>query len=325
MKRIGDEVNIRVSAGNGGKGCDSHIRLSEKKFLPTGGEGGRGGNVIVRADANVSSLKDFHYHRHFEAESGTPGGSNHKKGKRGKDLVIAVPCGTLILEREKHFLIRDLVRNGDEVVLLQGGRGGSGNAGGKEAQPGEPGESLEITLSLMIPSEVFLVGLPNAGKSKLLNRLTHAHSKVETYPFSTKLPELGIYESPHFKQIRICELPAVYRESPEGRGAGVDFLKHLHRAKLILFVLDPVNQFASSLDEGCGILREVLERYEKSFLEIPQAVVVNKMDLPEARTRLEKEKFRPAAPLFLISAETGEGIEPLMRFVAQKIEEPANV
>ncbi len=325
MKRIIDEIHIVVQAGNGGKGCASRIRITEKKYIPTGGEGGRGGNVIMRADANVQSLKEFLYHRHFEAESGTQGGNSHKKGKRGQDLMILVPCGTMVLEREKHFLIRDLVRNGDEVVLLQGGRGGMGNAGGKKAKPGEKGGSLDLTLSLKLPAEVFLVGLPNSGKSRLMNRLTRAHPKVESYPFSTKVPELGTYQSPEFRQIRICELPALYRESPEGRGAGVDFLKHLFRAKIVLLVLDPLNDFASSLEEGYGILREVLGRYDKSFLEIPEAIVVNKMDLAEVRERVEKEKFRPAAPLFLISAETGEGIEPLMRYVAQKIEEPANV
>lgn len=316
-----DEVTIFVKAGNGGKGCESRHRISEKKFISTGGEGGTGGNVIFRADPNVSTLRGFVYRRRFEAESGDPGGSNHKKGKRGEDLVIPLPCGTVIFEKERHFLIRDLIQPGEEVTLLQGGRGGSGNEGGRPAQPGGKGPGLDVVLSFKIPAEVFLVGLPNAGKSKLLNRLTRAHSKEESYPFSTKTPQLGTYESSDFQQLRLCELPALYRESPEGRGMGTHFLKHLSRAKLILVILDPVNAFANSLREGYELLLEVLKRTDPAFTEIPRAVVVNKMDLPEGRERVEKEKFRPPVPLFLISAETGEGVEALMHYVTKKLKE----
>lgn len=314
-----DQATILVKAGDGGKGCESRVRIPEKKFIPTGGEGGRGGNVVMQADSNVTTLKRFLYQRRFIAESGSPGGSSHKKGKRGRDLVISVPCGTTILRKDKHYLIRDLIQPGEEVVLAEGGKGGVGNEGKKQAQPGEKGGEVEIVLSWKIPAEVFLVGLPNVGKSKLLNRLTRAHSKEEAYPFSTKDPKLGVYEDPDFNQIHLCELPALYRESPEGRGAGVDFLKHLERAKVILLMLDPLNTFASSLGEGYEVLLDVLGRYEKSFLEIPHVVVVNKMDLVEARQRMEKEKFRPSPPFFLISAETGEGIEALMHYVSQKL------
>lgn len=316
-----DEVTISVKAGGGGKGCDSRTRLSEKKFVPTGGEGGRGGSVIMRADANVTTLKSFLYRRHFVGESGTPGGSNHRKGKKASDLVIPVPCGTMIFQKGKQFLIRDLVHPGEEVVLVEGGRGGTGNEGGKEARPGEEGKTLEVSLILKILAEVFLIGLPNVGKSKFLNRITRTHAKEGPYPFSTKHLELGTYETSDFKQIRICELPGLYRESPGGRGAGVDFLKHLDRAKLILLMLDPLNSFASSLQEGYDILLEVLGGYQQSFLEIPRAVVVNQMDQWEARQRMEKEGFHPPAPLFLISAETGEGVDALMRFVTQKLKE----
>lgn len=319
MARMIDQVTILVKAGDGGKGCESRLRLSEKKIVSTGGEGGRGGNVVMRADSNVASLKNFIYQRRFIAEAGSPGGSNHKKGKRGRDLIVSVPCGTAVFRKDKHYLIRDLIQPGEEVVLVEGGKGGAGNEGGKEAQAGQRGEEIEIVLTWKIPAEVFLVGLPNVGKSKLLNRLTHAHSKEEVYPFSTKEPHLGVYETPDFSQVQLCELPALYRDSPQGRGAGVDFLKHLGRAKIILLMLDPLNTFASSLQEGYQVLLEVVGGYDKSFLETPHAVVINKMDLVEARQRLEKEKFRPAQPVFLISAETGEGIDALMAYVIQKL------
>lgn len=319
MNRIVDEVTIFVKGGDGGKGCDSHIRRSDRKLLPTGGDGGSGGNVIMRADRNITSLKPFLYQKHFVAESGAPGGSNRKKGKKGNDLLVRVPCGTMVYRKEKHFLIRDLVHPGEEVILVAGGRGGTGNAGGKQAQLGAEGESAEITLSLKIPAEVFIVGLPNSGKSKFLNRISHSHSKEEPYPFSTREPVLGTYETENFDQIRICELPGLYRDSIYGRGAGVDFLKHLERAELLLLMVDPVSGFASSLEEACGLLLDLLNRYQTSFLEIPRVVVVNKMDLMEARERVEREKFRFPDPIFLISAQTGEGIEPLMTYVVQKV------
>lgn len=321
MNRIIDEVTIKVKAGNGGKGCESHIRLSDHRLLPTGGEGGRGGRVLMRSDANVATLRQFLFQRHFAAESGGPGGSNHKKGKKGNDLTLSVPAGTSIFQKEKRLLIRDLVQAGEEVVLLEGGRGGGGNERGREAEPGEAGSSLEVVLTWKIPAEVFLVGLPSSGKSKLLNRLTRAHAKEESYPFTTKHLELGVYQAPDFSQIHLCELPGLYRESPNGRGAGVDFLKHLSRAKIILLMLDPLNAFAASLEEGYGILLQVLETYDKSFRDIPHVVVVNKMDLIEARQKVEKERLHPSVPLFLISAETGEGVEALMRYVIQRVKE----
>ena len=321
MGKIVEEVTITIKAGDGGKGCDSRIRLSEKKFMPTGGEGGRGGSVRIRADSNIADLRSFIYQKRFQAASGTQGGSNHKKGKRGEDLVIRVPPGTAVVLKQKNYLIRDLAQDGEEVTIVEGGRGGMGNEGGKKAQPGQAGELIEVQLNWRIPADGFLVGLPNSGKSKFLSRLTRSAAKQGSYPFTTKQPELGVYETPDFDQIRLCELPGLYRESVQGHGAGMDFLKHLQRAKLILLMLDPLSSFAGSLKEGYEILTDLLERCDKSLLKISQVVVVNKMDLPEARERIEKEKFNPAVPLFLISAETGEGIEALMNYVTQKLKE----
>ncbi len=321
MTRIIDEVTITVKAGNGGKGCESNIRLSNYKFLPTGGEGGRGGSVIMRADSNVSTLRQFLFNKRFFAEAGEAGGSSRKKGKKGNDLTISVPPGITVFRKDKRLLVRDLVQAGDEVLLTEGGKGGMGNEGGKEARPGETKEPIELILTWKIPAEVFIVGLPNAGKSKLLNRLARTHAKEESYPFTTKSPELGVYQTSDFLQVHLCELPAIYKESVHGRGVGIDFLKHLSRAKLIFLMLDPLNTFAATLAEGYQILLGVLETYDKSFLDIPRVVVVNKMDSPQVRKKIEEENFHPSEPLFLISAETGEGIEALMRYTVQKAKE----
>ena len=324
MSRIIDEVTIIVKAGDGGKGCESRNYISQKKFIPTGGEGGRGGSILMRSDPNVTSFKTFLYQHHFAAENGGQGGSNHRKGKKGKDLILSVPCGTRIFQKEKNFFIRDLAHAGEEVNLVEGGKGGGGNEGGKEAQPGQPGQEIQIVLSLRIPADIFFVGLPNSGKSKLLNRITRAHAKEEAYPFTTKHPELGIYETADFKQVLLCELPSIYRESIHGRGVGSDFLKHLERAKLVILMLDPLNQFASSINEGQEILLELLAAHDKALLNIPRIAVVNKMDLPEARQKFNKEKPPLPVPHFLISAETGEGVEALMRYVTQEIKEHLN-
>lgn len=321
MARIIDEVTVTVKAGNGGKGCESNIRLSNYKFLPTGGEGGRGGSVIMRADSNVSTLRQFIFNKRFFAEAGEPGGSSRKKGRKGNDLTISVPPGTAVFRKDKRLLVRDLVGAGDEVLLAEGGKGGMGNEGGKDAQPGETKDPIELILTWKIPAEVFIVGLPNAGKSKLLNRLARTHAKEESYPFTTKNPELGVYPTSDFLQVHLCELPALYKESVHGRGVGIDFLKHLSRAKLLFLILDPLNAFATTLAEGHQILLEVLEAYDKSFLEIPRVVIVNKMDLPEVRKKIEEENFHPVEPIFLISAQTGEGIEALMRYAVQKVKE----
>lgn len=321
MARIIDEVTITVKAGNGGKGCESNIRLSNYKFLPTGGEGGRGGSVIMRADSNVSTLRPFQFNKRFFAQAGEAGGSSRKKGRKGNDLMISVPPGTAVFHKDKRFLVRDLIHAGDEVLLAEGGRGGMGNEGGKEAQPGEIREPFELLLSWKIPAEVFILGLPSAGKSKLLNRLARTHAKEESYPFTTKNPEIGVYETSDFLQVHLCELPALYKESIHGRGAGMDFLKHLSRAKMLLILLEPNNAFAPTLAGGYQTLLGVLEAYDKSYLEIPRVIVVNKMDLPEARKKIEEENFHPSEPLFLISAQTGEGTGALMRYVVQKVKE----
>ncbi len=325
MQRIIDEVIILVKAGNGGKGCDSRIRLNNYKFIPNGGEGGRGGDILMRADPNVTTLRPFLFQKRFVAPSGGAGGSNRKRGKKGESLTVSVPPGTSIFRKDKCLLIRDLVQPGDEVVLVEGGAGGAGSEGGKRAEPGKPGGALEVVLRWKIPADVFLAGLPSSGKSKLLNRLTRAHAKVGDYPFTTKYPELGVYQAPDFSQLSLCELPGIYRESLKGRGAGVDFLKHLSRGKMILLTLDPLNAFAATVEEGYEMLLEVLGTYDKSLLEIPRVIAVNKMDLAEARLKMEKNRFRSPDPLFLISAETGEGVEALMRYVAQKIGEVHHV
>jgi GTP-binding protein len=217
-------------------------------------------------------------------------------------------------------LIRDLHKAGDEVVVLKGGRPGIGNHGRKEATPGEKGSSLELELTSQIQADIFLIGLPNSGKSTLMSRLTHSQASESTYPFATRSPELGVYSISDYEHLTLCELPSLYRASHEGRGRGTDFLKHLEGAKFILFMLDPFSKFAQTLNEGWEVLRSELKAYRESYLDIPCAVIVNKMDLAGAKEKVTGEDFpsRLQVPCFLISAKTGGGMDELTSFLKEK-------
>lgn len=310
-----DRITLLAQAGNGGNGCDSYYRRTDKKVIPHGGDGGQGGSVIFRADNNAPGLSSFRFRQRLIAEHGVNGGPTLKSGKNAKNLIVLVPLGTRIYDREKNMLIRELYNLGDEVVVCQGGEGGTGNHGGRPAKKGQPGISLELELTVLIRAEVFLVGLPNAGKSSLLNVLTNSKAKAEDYPFSTKQPELGMFDRGIHEPISLCELPSIYESSKEGRCMGAGFLKHLEGAKLIFYVVDPVSQFAESVPEGVKVLQKMVLTQAREFDNIPQAVVVNKIDLPEAAEKIRKQRWKPALPVFYISVKTGEGLKELKDFL----------
>lgn len=306
-----DRVHFLIQAGDGGNGCESFYRRTDRKLVPHGGDGGNGGRVLFRVDVNAPGLESFRMRQHIIAESGGHGGSTKKRGRNGKDLVILVQPGTRILDRTRNLVLRELLRAGEEMVVLEGGRGGGGNQGGKQALPGEKGASLDIELSVRIGADIFFVGLPNSGKSKLLNSLTGAHLKEETYPFTTRGPELAVLMDDIEEPVKLCELPSLYSGSSEGRGMGLDFLKHLEGARAVVYVLDPVSEFSPSLKEGLAILENAVQHYDKKFLELTRIVIVNKMDLEESKKKVKAEKLSPGVPVFYTSAETGEGVEAL--------------
>lgn len=312
-----DEISIFIQSGDGGKGCESFFRRTDKKMVPNGGDGGDGGDVIIRADRNVTGLYSFRFYQKYRAGSGSHGSSNLKKGRDGKDLLILVPCGTTVLNKQDHLLIRDLVQEGDEVIALRGGRGGKGNGHhGKLAQPGQKGQVMDVIFNLRLNADIFLVGFPNSGKSMLLNCLTGSKAKSEPYPFSTLSPQLGMFETPDFENLSLCELPSIVKGSSRGKGLGNQFLKHLERARLIFLMADPF-QDAFNLKSAYNDLLAEISARNPGWASLPHFLVVGKRDLPETKERVGPLGDLPC-PVFFVSAATGEGTGELME-EAQKV------
>ncbi|MBI4550446.1 MAG: Obg family GTPase CgtA [Candidatus Omnitrophica bacterium] len=313
-----DEISIVIESGNGGKGCESFFRRTDKKMVPNGGDGGDGGDVIIRADRNITGLYSFRFHHNYRAESGAHGSSNLKKGRDGKDLLILVPCGTTVFNKQDRLLIRDLVEEGDEVVALRGGRGGKGNGHhGKMAQPGQRGQEMEVVFNLRLNADIFLVGFPNSGKSLLLNCLTGSKAKSEPYPFTTQSPQLGMFETPDFQNLSLCELPSLAKGASRGKGLGNQFLKHLERARLMILMADPFQDAFDPKSAYNDLLAE-LSAFHPGWSSIPHFFAVSKRDLPEVREKMEGKREDLPCPVFFVSAVTGEGTAELME-EAQKV------
>lgn len=314
-----DKIHLIIQGGRGGNGCESFFHRLDRKIVPNGGDGGDGGNVIFRASRNAPGLDRLKMKQHLIAPPGGHGGGSGKRGACGEDLIVLVPIGSSLYRRDNHLAIRDLAHEGEEVIVARGGRGGSGNIGDKQATHGEEGELIEVELEFLLPADVFLVGLPNSGKSSFLHRLTKANVEGKDYPFSTNTPVMGVYEFEDYKQISICELPSIYEGSTKGHGLGTDFIKHVARGKAILYMIDTTLRFAPSLTEGYQTLRKIVHERNATFGQLPNAVVVNKIDLSEDPGKIQEEMERLGQLYFLISVKTGEGIESLMDFLKEQI------
>jgi GTPase len=325
-----DEVTISVKAGDGGKGCVSFRR---EKYIPKGGpdggNGGRGGDVVLVADENVSTLLDFRFVKSVQAENGQSGRGKQQYGLAGNDLLVKLPPGTLVHKAETGELLHDL-GPGDRVVLARGGRGGCGNEhfrtstnqAPKNAEPGEPGESLRVRLELKLIADVGIVGLPNAGKSTLLASITDATPKIADYPFTTLTPQLGIAALDATRRLVFADIPGLIEGASAGAGLGHAFLKHIERTRVLVHLVDIAPVDGSDPAENYRLIRAELAGYSELLAEKPELIVLNKTDTLEPdEVAGAIKKFRSALKLgkseqvLSISAATREGTRPMLEGV----------
>jgi GTP-binding protein len=319
-----DEANIFVRAGDGGRGCVSFRR---EKFVPKGGpdggDGGKGGDVVLRADRNLSTLLDFRYKRRYLAERGEHGRGSDQKGRDGRDCVIRVPLGTVVRSMDSGDTLADLVAPEWDFIAAHGGRGGRGNARFKSptrqapryAQPGEPGEARWLSLELKLLADVGLMGLPNAGKSTLLARISAARPKIAAYPFTTLVPQLGIVRLRDDRSCVVADIPGIIEGAHAGKGLGHQFLRHIERTRLLLHLVDITAAGADDPLESFETVNRELRSYASQLLAKPQVVVATKMDVPSAKQVWEPFQSAMAAlgwQVIAISAVTGEGIGTLL-------------
>lgn len=317
-----DEAKISVRSGDGGAGCVSFRR---EKYVPRGGpdggDGGKGGDVMLRVVPGKLTLHDFRFKKLFRAPDGGRGQGRLKTGKDGADVYIDVPPGTLVKKTGSEVVIADLTADGQTVLLVSGGRGGRGNARFKSAthrtprfaQPGEPGQSLELTLELRLLADIGIVGLPNAGKSTLIRSITSANPKIGAYPFTTLTPNLGVLQARRGHPLVVADIPGLIAGAHQGAGLGTQFLRHIQRTRFLVHLIDASNINPDSPLEEYETLNAELALYDRKLVEKPQIVVLNKMDLPnavEAATLFEMALKGKA--VLRISALTGNGITPLI-------------
>jgi GTP-binding protein len=319
-----DQVTIKVKAGNGGNGCQSHCRNRYSRYAkPDGGDGGRGGDVIIKAGQDLYTLLDFKYKSDFKADRGVHGSGNQRRGKDALPLIIKVPPGTVISDAQTGCVLRDLDIQGDSVVVAKGGSGGLGNRTKKEARPGSQGEEKELILDLKVIADVGLVGFPNAGKSTLISEVSSAHPKIAAYPFTTKSPVLGVVRQDEFNFV-IADIPGLIEGSHKGKGLGGRFLRHVERTKLILHIIDiAATEGRSPVNDYMQINKE-LKLYGSQVLHKPQFIVANKMDLDSAQANLEEFKRKIKKQVYPISALEGTGLEELVGAISQRLQKNSN-
>ena len=331
MKFI-DEATITVQSGDGGRGCVSFRR---ERFIPRGGpdggDGGNGGDVLLLATSRKRTLYHFQYKQRFKAPNGAGGQGAQKTGRNGQPLVIELPPGTLVYDAETDALLKDLTSDGDRFVVARGGRGGRGNKrfatstnrAPRFAQPGEPGETRHLRLELKLLADVGIIGLPNAGKSTLIGAISAARPKTGSYPFTTLTPNLGVVTTEWGAPFVVADIPGLIEGGHLGAGLGIHFLRHIERTRLLVHLVD-----ASALDpleplKGYHAINGELRSYKPELGAKPQIVVLNKLDLPEAKENAAI--FRQALPeieTLAISAITGEGLSALKSQIVSFLDTP---
>ncbi len=321
MKFI-DEALIEVQSGRGGPGCVSFRR---ERFIPKGGpdggNGGKGGDVILRASSAKRTLRQFQFKRFFKAKNGASGQGKNKTGGNGADLVLDIPVGCMVFDDYTGNLIKDFVKADESVVIAKGGRGGQGNAGFKTsrrrtprfAQPGGPEERLKLKLELKLLADVGLVGLPNAGKSTLISAISGARPRIGDYPFTTLEPSLGVVQTEWAEPFVAADIPGLIQGAHQGTGLGDAFLRHIERTRILVHLIDAAAIDPDDPLQQWRIINTELEKYNHGLIAKPQLTVLNKMDLPQAREN--QKRFKEAMgdnDVIAIAAINGEGITAML-------------
>ena len=334
--RFVDEAVISVKAGKGGNGCVSFRR---EKFVPRGGpdggDGGDGGSVILRADSRLLSLYDFRIMRHYEAQNGQGGMGSQRYGRKGEDLVLNLPVGTLVFEQtpEGEHMLTDLAEAGDEFLVARGGRGGKGNQHyatptmqvPKYAQPGQPFQELEVLLELKVIADVGLVGFPNVGKSTFLSRVTNAKPKIANYHFTTLSPNLGVVDTENGGFI-IADIPGLIEGASEGVGLGHEFLRHIERTRVLVHIVDAASTEGRDPIDDIYKINKELEEYNPEIAKRPQVIAANKVDCifddgqENPVDRLRKEFEPKGIKVYPISAVTGQGVRELLFHIKELLD-----
>lgn len=321
-----DKVTINVKSGKGGDGAISFLH---EKYMPdggpNGGDGGRGGDVILQADASITTLGAFRYKRKFAAENGEDGKPKKCSGKNADDLIIKIPIGTVVFDADSGKLLCDMVEDQQQFTVLKGGRGGRGNQhfatsrrqAPKFAKPGDIAQSMNLLLELKTIADVGLIGFPNVGKSTFLSRVTNARPKIANYHFTTLSPNLGIVQYKNADEFILADIPGLIEGASDGVGLGHDFLRHVERTRMLIHVIDASGSEGRDPKTDFDIINNELRSYSEILQQRPQVVALNKIDLMQGETGEQLQKYFEdiGYKAFLISAATGEGINALLDHV----------
>ena len=315
-----DSAKIFVKSGKGGNGI---IHWRREKFIPKGGpdggNGGVGGDVVIRADKNINTLLDFRYHKKFIAKNGNPGEGSNKEGRSAEPIFIKIPVGTLIRNAETGELIADITKDGEELIIAKGGRGGKGNwlfrsptnQAPRVCTPGDPGEEFNLQLEMKLLADIGLVGFPNAGKSTLISTISAARPKIADYPFTTLVPNLGMVYFQEGKSFVVADIPGLIEGAHDGKGLGIQFLKHIERTKVLLYLIDCTSE---DIKHDYKILANELKAFNKDLPKKKSIIAITKMDIAdeEKRKELKKLKFPKGVTVHFISAATNDGISEIV-------------
>ena len=323
-----DYAQINISAGKGGDGA---ITFRREKYVPkggpSGGNGGKGGDVVLVANSNLSTLLDYRYKKIYTAEDGAAGANSLKDGRNGKDILVQVPVGTIIKDAETEKILYDLNKNGMKVVVAKGGRGGKGNSNfatstnqtPRFAEDGKPGEEIKIILELKLIADIGLVGFPNAGKSTLISTISEAKPKIVDYPFTTLEPNLGIVRYKEYQSFTVADIPGIIEGASEGKGLGLLFLRHIERTEILLFLIDSQSE---DYQKDFSILLKELKTHSKILAQKKKLISISKADLLTEKEieKLKKKKFRGAdSPTIVFSSATRNGIPELLDYLWKEL------